>query len=62
MPVGSLVGGGAATLVGTRTVLLGLSVSLAFLSLYFLVPPDLRTLPPSNAADEEALLRPSSRR
>lgn len=59
MPVGSLAGGSAATALGTRTVLAGLSVALALLSLYFLVYPDLRTLPAANDADEESLIRAS---
>ena len=62
MPVGSLAGGGAATAFGTRTVMMGLSVTLALLSLYFLVHPDLRTLPHVDAVDEETLMRTSPRR
>ena len=62
MPVGSLVGGGAATLVGIRTVLLVLSVALALLSLYFLIHPDLRTFLPANTVDKETLIRAPSRR
>lgn len=55
LPVGSLIGGAVAAAVGVRTVMYGGAVAFAFLVVYFLVRPELRSLPPVAEADPVAL-------
>lgn len=55
LPIGSLLGGLIASAFGIMTALSGMVAALAFLSIYFLVRPRLRTLPPVAEADEVAL-------
>ncbi|WP_049971343.1 MFS transporter [Haladaptatus cibarius] len=55
LPVGSLLGGTLATTLGSATVMSGLAIALLSLSVYFLVRPKLRTLPPVGEADESIL-------
>ena len=59
-PSGRWSAGGAATLVGIRTVLLVLSVALALRSFDFRIHTSI--LLPANTVDEETLVRASSRR
>lgn len=55
MPVGSLLGGTVATVLGENTVMYSLVVTLALLSAFFLVKRPLRRLPSPVNADETAL-------
>jgi MFS family permease len=55
MPVGALLGGVVAGIVGSATVMYGAGVGFAGLSLYFLVHPELRSLPSVSEADEVTL-------
>ena len=55
MPVGSLLGGTVAGMLGSTTVLSGMVYASAFLALYYFVRPRLRTLPSVAEADEVSL-------
>lgn len=55
MPVGALLGGWFATVVGSTTVMAGLGVASVLYAVYFLALPSLRSLPPVGKADEEVL-------
>lgn len=55
MPVGALLGGWVATIVGTSVVVAGLGVASIFYAAYFLAVPSLRSLPPVADADETVL-------
>lgn len=55
LPVGSLVGGVIAAVVGVDAILVAVAASISLYGVYFLVHPQLRTLPPVSEADEAAL-------
>jgi MFS family permease len=55
MPVGSLVGGTAASAVGVTTALYGTGAAFGFIAVYFLARPRLRLLPPVAETDEGVL-------
>lgn len=55
LPVGSLVGGTAASAVGVTTALYGTGAAFGFIAVYFLARPRLRLLPPVAEADEGVL-------
>lgn len=54
-PVGALVGGAIAGVVGSATALYGVGGIIAIIGLYFLFHPRLRSLPPITESDEAAL-------
>lgn len=55
LPLGSLVGGVVAVVVGVDAILLGVAASISLYGVYFFVHPDLRSLPAVSEADESSL-------
>lgn len=55
MPLGSLVGGFLAGIIGVTAVLGGLALLFILLGIYFLARHDLRALPPIGESDEKSL-------
>ena len=55
MPLGALAGGAVASVIGSVIVMYGAGCALAGLGLYFVIRPQLRSLPPSAEADEASL-------
>lgn len=55
MPLGSLIGGFLAGIIGVTAVLGGLALMFILLGIYFLARHDLRTLPPIGESDERSL-------
>lgn len=55
MPAGALLGGTAAGITGTVTVMYAVGGALVVFSLYYLIHPQLRSLPPVTEIDEEML-------
>ena len=55
LPIGSLIGGAVGSWVGVGAVMMSMVFALAFLSLYFLIHPQLRVLPAVGDADKKAL-------